>query len=131
VEWLVATLVLVAAAVWLGRRLDRLRAAPETAGSDADRLAPVAIGDELDLHGVPGREVAGFVDEFLSQAQARGLRSVTIVHGRGAGVLRRRVRALLSERPGVERYADAVGRAGGATAVWLLPLAGRPDADLR
>jgi len=141
-EWWLVTVALGVVALWLGRKLgarprrDPAPAMPdgdvETPGmpdEDFETAAPIAIGDELDLHGVPGREVAGFVEEFLEVARERGSRSVTIVHGRGTGVLRRRVRALLARHPSVERYADATGRAGGATVVWLVPLAGSPRAD--
>jgi hypothetical protein len=159
VEWLFLTLVLVVACVWLVRRLDaaakrapRGAAVPGATLSDADAAArgvdggveamtlgradgaaadssAEEIGDELDLHGVAPREVPVLVDEFLAVARARRTSCVTIVHGRGTGILRRRVRELLARRDDVARFDDAMGRAGGATAVWLAPLAPRRDGD--
>jgi DNA-nicking Smr family endonuclease len=136
VEWLFLTLALVVACLWLGRRLDAAaKRAPHRAAEPAATLADAGadpaqeIGDELDLHGVAPREVPVLVDEFLAVARSRGTRCVTIVHGRGTGILRRRVRELLERRDDVVRYDDAMGRAGGATAVWLAPLAPRRDGD--
>ena len=78
---------------------------------------------------VTPRDVPALVDEFLRVARARGTPRVTIVHGRGTGILRQRVRDLLARRDDIDRYEDAMGRAGGATAVWLAPLAPHRDGD--
>jgi hypothetical protein len=81
------------------------------------------LGDELDLHGVKGRDIDELVDEFVRVSCEAGRTCVTIVHGRGSGILRRRVRARLRRNSGVAHFEDATGRRGGATAIWLVPLA--------
>jgi DNA-nicking Smr family endonuclease len=63
------------------------------------------------------------VDEYLLAARARGLREVRVIHGRGKGVQRARVRSLLSRHPAVERFSSAPHTRGGwgATVVILRP----------
>lgn len=76
----------------------------------------IDMGDELDLHGVPPRQVAELVDAFIDDAWSRNERLVRIVHGRGIGVLRRIVRTRLARHPRVLFYGDAPPPSGwGAT----------------
>lgn len=64
----------------------------------------MVIDGELDLHDFPPREVAALVREYLAQCEARGIRDLRIVHGKGIGALRRTVHAILAEHPAVERW---------------------------
>jgi len=77
--------------------------------------------DHLDLHAFQPSEIGGVVDAYLEAAQEAGYREVRLIHGRGKGIQRARVQALLARDPRVERFADAPpGRGGwGATLVWL------------
>ena len=88
--------------------------------------APVAIPitDVFDLHSVPPRDVQGVVEAYLEEAHQMGLRAVRIIHGRGIGVQRERVRAVLARTRFVIRYGDAPPEAGGwgATLATLEPL---------
>ncbi|MEO8029169.1 MAG: Smr/MutS family protein [Bryobacteraceae bacterium] len=88
-----------------------------------DEIEPVRIPitDILDLHSVPPRDAAPVVAEYLEGAHALGLRALRIIHGRGIGVQRERVRAILSESPLVLAFGDAPPEAGGwgATVVTL------------
>lgn len=61
------------------------------------------------------------VEEYLREAAARGLGEVRLIHGRGIGVQRGVVQALLAAHPLVERYFDAPPDRGGwgATVVVL------------
>ena len=63
------------------------------------------------------------VDEYLRAARARGYTEVRLIHGRGIGVQRKVVQALLAKHPLVAAFADAPeGRGGrGATLVRLTP----------
>jgi len=81
----------------------------------------IPIGDSIDLHWFPARDAGEIVDAYLEAAAERGFREVRIVHGRGRGVQRHRVRQHLARSALVERYADAPGDRGGwgATLVWL------------
>jgi dsDNA-specific endonuclease/ATPase MutS2 len=88
-----------------------------------DDPEPVAlpIEDSLDLHTFAPRDVASVVEEYLTEAAARGFREVRVIHGRGMGVQREIVRAVLARHPLVESFADAPPERGGwgATVVAL------------
>ena len=67
----------------------------------------------LDLHPFSPRDVGSVVDEYLTQAAARGFREVRLIHGRGIGVQRAIVRGVLSRHPSVVSFTDAPAEAGG------------------
>jgi dsDNA-specific endonuclease/ATPase MutS2 len=81
------------------------------------------IGDVFDLHTIRPKEVRAVVEEYLREAHGKGFRSVRIIHGKGVGVQREIVRAILARTPFVERFADAPEGAGGwgATVATLSP----------
>jgi DNA-nicking Smr family endonuclease len=81
----------------------------------------IPITDVFDLHTVPPRDVKPIVEAYLEEAHARGLKALRIVHGRGVGVQREIVRALLARSPLVLAFGDAPLEAGGwgATVVTL------------
>jgi len=91
--------------------------------SDDDEVVVVEITDELDLHTFAPSDVADLVAEYLRCAQARGFGSVRIVHGKGKGVLRTIVHAVLERHDAVVSYrlADERGGGWGATLVELAP----------
>ncbi len=88
-----------------------------------EEVVAVAITEELDLHHFRPREVGSLVPEYLEAAQAAGFARVRIVHGKGTGVLRERVHAILRRHPAVAAFALADERRGGwgATVVELRP----------
>ncbi|MBI1761531.1 MAG: Smr/MutS family protein [Acidobacteria bacterium] len=119
---------------WLKRLLDwrgGRTAAPDASEVDAanEPADPYAEPVELeitavfDLHTIPPKQVKAVVTEYLFQAHARGFISVRIIHGKGRGVQRELVRALLQRTPFVRCYDDAPPTAGGwgATSAELLP----------
>lgn len=73
----------------------------------------IPITDVFDLHSVPPRDVKAIVEEYLLEAHRLGFRALRIVHGRGIGVQREMVRAILDRTPFVESYGDAPAEAGG------------------
>jgi len=79
------------------------------------------IEDSLDLHAFAPRDVRPVVDEYLKEAATRGFREVRLIHGRGIGVQRASVQALLAGHHLVERFFDAPPERGGwgATVVVL------------
>ena len=87
----------------------------------ADEPIPIPIEDAIDLHAFAPRDVASVVEEYLVAAHERGLRDVRVIHGRGIGVQRSIVRAVLSRHPLVLSFADAPPDHGGwgATVVRL------------
>lgn len=81
------------------------------------------IDGVLDLHVFAPGEVGSLVPEYLHACQQEGILRVRIIHGKGKGVLRRRVHAILEELSDVYLYKLAGQDASnwGATIVWLKP----------
>jgi len=81
----------------------------------------IPITDVFDLHSVPPRDVQGVVEEYLNEANRLGLKALRIIHGRGIGVQREIVRAVLARTAFVADFRDAPAEAGGwgATIVTL------------
>ena len=73
----------------------------------------IPITDVFDLHSVQPKEVAAVVEAYLEEASRLGFKSVRIIHGRGIGVQREIVRAVLSRTPQVIAFHDATPEAGG------------------
>lgn len=82
------------------------------------------IEDVFDLHTIGPREVKAVVEEYLSEAYRAGFRSVRIIHGKGKGMQREMVRAILARTPFVTSWTDAPPQAGGwgATVVHFSPV---------
>ena len=89
---------------------------------------PVAIPitDVFDLHTIQPRDLKLVVEEYLKEAQRLGFQSVRIIHGKGIGVQREMVRAMLGRTSFVIDWTDAPPEAGGlgATIVRLKTLTG-------
>lgn len=81
------------------------------------------LEDHLDLHTFLPRDVSSVVESYLEGAVAAGFSTVRLIHGRGIGVQREIVRAVLARHPAVAAYSDAPPEAGGwgATIVRLKP----------
>jgi hypothetical protein len=86
-----------------------------------DAPAVMAIEDSIDLHHFAPRDIPSVVAEYLEAAARKGYREVRIIHGRGKGVQRERVRELLAGHRLVLSFATPVrGRGGiGGTIAWL------------
>ena len=78
-----------------------------------DEPVEVPIEDALDLHSFGPRDVASVVEEYLSAAHERGFREVRIIHGRGIGVQRAIVHAVLARQSSVLSFAEAPADRGG------------------
>ena len=78
----------------------------------------LAVTDVLDLHSFPPAEVGELVRDYLDLAVERRFAQVRIVHGRGVGVQRERVRRILERDPRVEAFGAAPAEAGGWGATW-------------
>lgn len=79
------------------------------------------ITDVFDLHTIAPRDVSRAVEAYLAEAHRRGFRSVRLIHGKGRGVQRATVRAILARTPFVVDWTDAPPEAGGfgATIAYL------------
>lgn len=86
-------------------------------------VVEIPIEEALDLHTFAPREIPAVVEAYIEAAQRAGLREVRLIHGKGTGFQRKRVREVLAEHSQVEDFQDAPpGRgAWGATLVWLKP----------
>lgn len=81
------------------------------------------IEDILDLHTFKPKEVPDLLVDYFYACIDAGIYSVRIVHGKGRGILKKRVQELLKKNPLVESYKNAPLEAGGwgATLVELKP----------
>ena len=90
-------------------------------GEIDDQPVEIPITDTLDLHPFRPNEIKDVAREYLAEAHARGFRQVRLIHGRGIGVQRENIRALLQTHELVDAFhdADTSGGGWGATVVLL------------
>jgi len=86
----------------------------------SDDVHPIPIEPELDLHAFAPRDIPSVVEEYVAAAQARGLRELRLVHGRGRGVQRAIVQAVLERHPLVAEFWDDADSHLGATIARLI-----------
>jgi DNA-nicking Smr family endonuclease len=81
----------------------------------------IPIEDHLDLHPFQPKDIPSVVEEYLEQCKEAGFHEVRLIHGKGKGVQRNIIRALLKKHANVESFHDAALEAGswGATIVIL------------
>jgi DNA-nicking Smr family endonuclease len=86
---------------------------------DAPVVLPVE--DSIDLHPFQPKDIPSVVEEYLEQCKQAGFHEVRLIHGKGRGVQRHVVQALLQKHPAVDSFHDAPLEAGswGATIVIL------------
>ncbi|MFC1788651.1 Smr/MutS family protein [Thermodesulfobacteriota bacterium] len=73
----------------------------------------IPIEDILDLHTFKPDEVPNLLVDYFSACIDAGIYSVRIVHGKGRGILKKRVQELLKNNPVVKSYRNAPLQAGG------------------
>ena len=73
----------------------------------------MTIDGVLDLHTFRPAEIGDLLLDYITECRARGILNLRIIHGKGRGVARRRVAAILSRHPEVERFETADETAGG------------------
>jgi len=71
------------------------------------------IEDVLDLHTFSPRDVPELLEDYLEECLKAGIFSVRLIHGKGRGILKKRVHALLKRNPLVAAFKDAPADAGG------------------
>jgi dsDNA-specific endonuclease/ATPase MutS2 len=87
----------------------------------------IPIEDSLDLHTFRPGEIESLLEDYLAAALEKGFKEVRIVHGKGAGQLRRRVQGFLERHPLVASLRQAEGSRGGWGATVAILKAGAPD----
>jgi DNA-nicking Smr family endonuclease len=105
---------------------DREDSSPEVASPSEDEQTwtPESVivfhfSDTLDLHGFSPSDVPELVASFLDDAVRNGRQHLRIIHGKGSGVLRQRVRAILGRDPRVIAFGDLPEFQGGRGATWV------------
>ncbi len=71
------------------------------------------IEDVLDLHTFQPKEIPDLLEDYLTECIRAGIFSVRIIHGKGEGVQKKRVRELLKRNAMVISLREAPAEAGG------------------
>ena len=81
----------------------------------------IPIDGVLDLHTFSAKEVRPLLRDYIAACREKRIYSLRIIHGKGTGVLKKRVQGILKAHPDVISIADAPADAGGwgATTVEL------------
>ena len=84
-------------------------------------IVRIPIEDVLDLHTFQAKEILHLLDDYFEACIQKNIFSVRVIHGKGGGLLRERVRSILARHPMVKCYGDASAGDGGwgATQVQL------------
>ena len=81
----------------------------------------VPVDGILDLHTFRPAEVKAVVLAYIEVCEEKGIRDIRIIHGKGMGILRQQVHALLDRHESVKSYTLATDSSGwGATVVRLV-----------
>ncbi|MFC1533042.1 Smr/MutS family protein [Thermodesulfobacteriota bacterium] len=78
----------------------------------ADEPIHIPIDGALDLHLFSPKEAVSVVEEYIKACHEKGIYEVRIVHGKGKGVLRRKVHSLLKRHPLVAYFRLDTGPSG-------------------
>ena len=73
----------------------------------------IPIEDVIDLHTFRPKDVPDLLEDYFLACIDKGIFSVRVVHGKGKGILKKRVQEVLSENQMVESFRDAPQGAGG------------------
>ena len=88
--------------------------------SDKYEVQEYPINGMLDLHAFKPNEINSLIPEYITECINRNIVEIRIVHGKGKGVLRRGVHAILERDPRVISFEMAKDRSSwGATIVHL------------
>ena len=92
---------------------DLERAALQETGHSSTFFLP-ETQHELDVRGLSGDEAVLKVGHFLDDAWVSGLRWVDIIHGKGTGVLRKRITGVLKDHPRAKSFRLGEWNEGGS-----------------
>jgi len=92
-----------------------------------DEPVALPIEDSIDLHAFAPKDIPSVVESYLEAAREAGYREVRLIHGRGKGIQKERVRQVLGRSPHVAHFEEATPDRGGfgATVARLKPLASK------
>jgi len=97
---------------------------------DLHAFAPADVPSVVDeyLHAFAPADIPSVVDEYLHAAQQAGLSEIRLIHGRGRGIQRGIVQALLERHPLVVEFWDDTAAHLGATFCLLTAASQKPKA---
>ena len=92
-----------------------------SSGEEGDDAVVLPIEDAIDLHTFAPPYIPDVVEAYLEAAREAGFREVRIIHGKGKGVQKERVRQVLGRSEHVLHFEEATLERGGfgATVVSL------------
>lgn len=104
---------------------DKLRKVSRAEGRKVQRKWQSGLADELsekaehfnltlDVRGKRAEEALDAVAQYLDEAKLLSIKEISILHGKGNGILRKLIREFLSRDHDVESFADASLETGGA-----------------
>jgi dsDNA-specific endonuclease/ATPase MutS2 len=90
---------------------------------DQDEPVVLPIEDSIDLHAFAPKDIPSVVEAYLEAAREAGFAEVRVIHGRGKGIQKERVRQVLGRSGHVSHFEEATPERGGfgATVVSLKP----------
>ncbi len=72
----------------------------------------IPITNVIDLHNFNPSEVAELLTEYFSECVSNGIFTLKIIHGKGTGILKKKVISFLDKSDIVESYKDDFGNWG-------------------
>ncbi|MCB9480421.1 MAG: Smr/MutS family protein [Desulfobacteraceae bacterium] len=81
----------------------------------------IEITNELDLHNFNPKEIEDLVEEYIYQCVKLDILEIRIIHGKGKGILKKKVQNILAKNPYVKNFKTASPTSGfwGATTAVL------------
>jgi DNA-nicking Smr family endonuclease len=77
------------------------------------KVVKLTIEDVLDLHTFRPKDIPDLLEDYFTECLKAGIYSVRIIHGKGKGIQKRRVRGLLEKNSMVTAFKEAPPEAGG------------------
>lgn len=104
---------------------DKLRKVSRAEGRKTMRKWQASIADDLsekaehfeltlDVRGKRAEEALDIVEKYIDEAKLLSIKEVSILHGKGNGILRKLIREYLSHQHEIENFCDASLETGGA-----------------
>ena len=104
---------------------DKLRKVSRAEGRKTMRKWQAGIADDLsekaehfeltlDVRGKRAEEALDIVEKYIDEAKLLSIKEVSILHGKGNGILRKLIREYLSHQHEIENFCDASLETGGA-----------------
>lgn len=75
------------------------------------------IDAEIDLHGMYAEDAVTALLRFIDREKERGSKTLLVVHGKGAGILKNAVWSIIDSHPHIDDHQVAPGKFGGQGAI--------------